>query len=493
MNIVQFIKYLNKTKGWALQGGYYTVIDEWRDWWRGDFAPFHSVKEWGADKSIRARQMYRLRMPKRACEDWAALLLGDKTTITVSDAATARWLLGEDDAQTGGLLGTLAFWPHANELVELAMRSGTGAFVLGVEGLTVQNGLAVPSAGAQPVLDYLPAECILPVTIRHGRVVDCAFASEVTAGGQSRIYLQTHTLTAQGYAITNEYFTSKHEDSEDADYTPVPLPAGVAARFCTGGTLPWFSLFSPNILKNRRGGAGLGMSVFAEALDAAKMCDLAFDNYNRDLLLGGKKVFYGRNMLNSWVDDDNVQHFYAPDEVRQSLFVTLPGGDPDEPPPWHEYNPDLRVEANSHAVQDALDYFSFKVGLGTRHYQFNSGTVKTATEYTGTRQDMVQHANRHQIKIEAALLGIMRALLWAGKTLCGAGIDPNTALTINFDDSYISDSGTRRETDRQDVRDGLWPRYRYLMEWRGLSEADAKAAVAEAGGEGGDALSFGAS
>ena len=98
---------------------------------------------------------------------------------------------------------------------------------------------------------------------------------------------------------------------------------------------------------------------------------------------------------------------------------------------------------------------------------------------------MVQHANRHQIGIEAALLQILRALLWAGKTLLGAPIDPDTPLAINFDDSYITDTGTRRETDRQDVRDGLWPKYRYLMEWRGLSEDDARRAVAEAVEEGG--------
>ena len=119
--------------------------------------------------------------------------------------------------------------------------------------------------------------------------------------------------------------------------------------------------------------------------------------------------------------------------------------------------------------------------------------MKTATEYTGDRQDMVQHANRHQIQIEAALIQIVRALLWAGKTLLGQGFDPETPVTVNFDDSYITDTGTRREIDRQDVRDGLWPKYRYLMEWRGLSEQDAKAAVAEAAGESSaePALTFG--
>lgn len=485
MNITQFIQYLNKSKNWHIEGGYYAKIDEWRAWWRGDYAEFHDVREVGLDGAMHKRPMYRLRMPKQACEDWAALLLGDATTVTVGDPAAARWLLGDDQQQTGGALGAMQFWAQANRAVELAMRSGTAAFVLGCEGLNTENGNAITSPAATLTLDVLPAECILPITIRHGKVIDVAFASECVVGGKSCIYLQTHCLGQNGYTITNEYFTSEAEDTERADYKPAPLPAGVAARFCTGSELPWFALMRPNVLKNRLGGSGLGMAVFAEALDAAKLCDLAFDNYARDIHLGGKKVFYNKNLLRSWVDSKTgEQHFAAPDDIRQQLFFHAPGTDPDAEPDWHEYNPDLRVADNSRAVQDALDYFSFKVGLGTRHYQFSGGSVKTATEYTGDRQDMVQHANRHQIEIEAALLQFLRTVLWAGHTLLGQNFDAACPLTLNFDDSYIIDTGTRREIDRQDVRDGLWPRYRYLMEWRGLSEADARAIVAEADAEG---------
>ncbi len=494
MNIVRFIDYLNREKKWNLQGGYYAHIDEWRQWWRGDFPDFHTIHEQGLDGKPCERPMYRLRMPKRVCEDWASLLLNDKTTVTVADRATAEWLCGKDGEQTGGELGRLDFWPNANTLVELAFRSGTGAFVLSVERLEVQHGAAVRSPGAALCLDYLPAECILPITVRHGRVTEVAFASQVVQGGKSCVYLQTHRLVHQNgaaqYQITNEYFT---DDGQGETYRPAPLPDGMLASFYTGGELPWFALFSPNSVKNLAGGAGLGVSVFAEAIDQAKHCDLAFDNYCRDLFLGGKKVFYNRNLLKSWRDEQNRLHFQAPDALRQQLFVTTPGANPDESPDWHEYNPDLRVEANSAAVQDALNYFSFKTGLGTHHYQFNAGNIATATQYTGDRQDMVQHANRHQIKIESALLQILRSLLWVGKTLLGAPVDPDTTLTVNFDDSYISDAETRRQRDKDDALAGFIPKYRYNMEWRGMSEEEAREAVREAAGEtGGEALGFGA-
>ena len=493
MNITRFIKYLNKTRHWQIQGSYYARIEEWKNWWQGWYESFHLIREQKLNGTLCGREMYRMKMPKRACEDWASLLLNDKTTVTVEDAASSAWLLGEDQQQTGGQLGKLQFWPNANALVALGFRSGTGAFVVGGENLTVQSGKAVPSPQADMTLDYLPAECILPITVRHGKIIDVAFASEVIVNGKSCIYLQTHRLQKDGYHIQNEYFTSQSESSEEAGYQPAPLPEGMAASFITGSAVPWFAVFSPNIVKTFPEGPGLGMSIFAEALDQAKQCDLAFDNYCRDIFLGGKKVFYSQDLMKAVPDGEGGTRYIPPDDVRQQLFFQTSGGDPDGEPQWHEYNPDLRVESNGKAVQDALDYFSFKVGLGTHHYQFDSGNVGTATQYNGDRQDMVQHANRHQIKIEAALLQLFRSMLWMGKELLGATVDPDTPITINFDDSYITDSQTRRAQDKDDALSGFIPKYRYNMEWRGMSEAQAKAAVQEAMNEGGgtNSLTFG--
>jgi len=475
MDITKFIAFLNKSRGWDLKPDYYTKIEEWKQWWKGEYPPFHLVKECLLDGRESKRTMASMRMPKRVCEDWANLLLNEKTTATVADTSSSEWLLGKDGSQTGGELGRLEFWTNANRLVELAFRSGTGAFVLSVSDLAVAGDAVQATPGAVLHLDYLPAECILPITVCHGKVIEVAFASEVTTGGKSCIYLQTHLLRGGEYHIFNDYFVG----TDDA-YEQVQRPAGVPAAFNTGGAVPWFALFSPAACKNIDGGAGLGMAVFSEALDQAKQCDLAFDNYCRDLYLGGKKVFYNRSLLRTVPDKDGFPHMIAPDILRQQLFVQAGDSDPDAAPDWHEYNPDLRVEANGRAVQDALDYFSFKCGLGCHRYRFADGGIKTATEYVGSRQDMVQQANRHQIGIETALQQLFASMLEIGRRLLGAAVDPATAITINFDDSYITADETRRAQQRDDALQGFLPKYRYLMEWYGMSEQDARRSVAEA-------------
>lgn len=484
MIITKFIDYLNKRKNWNIQASYYTHIDLWRQWWQGYVPDFHHCTFTDAGGTKRARTLLSMRMPKCACEDWASLLLNDKTQLTLADETTAKWLLGSKEEQTGGMLQQLRFWPEANRLVELAFRSGTGAFVLGAEHLQIENGMVRPGKDARLYLDYLPAECILPITVQHGVVQDVAFATEVTIGGTACIYLQIHELTDEGYRITNEYYTTKNESAEDGGYEPAPLPQGVTASVHTGSSVPWFALLSPAGVKNIDGGAGLGMAVFSEAVDQAAHCDTCFNNYHQDMYLGGKKVFYNKSLLKTWIDKEGKEHTAAPDDIQQQLFVLSPADDPDTAQMVHEFNPDLRTEENSSAMQDALDYFSFKCGLGTRHYQFKAGNVmKTAAEYNGSRQDLVQHANRHQINVEAALLQIVRAILWAGKNLLGESIDPDTAVTVHWDDSYITDATTRRQQDKDDAVAGFIPKYRYNMEWRGMSEDEARKAVQEAADE----------
>ena len=90
MNITAFIAYLNETRHWGLDGSYYGSIEVWRQWWQGDVPAVHTVKITRED-GVHTRKRASLRMPKRVCEDWANLLLNDKTTFQIGDAATAAY------------------------------------------------------------------------------------------------------------------------------------------------------------------------------------------------------------------------------------------------------------------------------------------------------------------------------------------------------------------------------------------------------------------
>jgi len=482
MDIAKFIKYLNKEKGWKIDASYYADISMWKDWWRGYYKPFHMLKTVDGTGEHK-RQLYSMRMPKKICEDWASLLMNERTSITVNDDASQKWLIG--DNEDNGLLGKLGFWQKANELVELTFRSGTGAFVMMLENAkldAVGNFVRTPNAAI--TIDYLPAECIIPITIRHKKIVEVAFVSEILVNGQSCIYLQTHQLKSGGYKITNEYFTSRDANEDTASYEAAKLPPGVLRNIYTNSNVPWFSILQPNIVKNIPRGTGMGMAVFAEALDQVKAVDKAFNNLVKDIELGGKKIFYKQSLIKDIPDINGNMVKVTPDDIMQQLFLKL--GDEDdinEKNPITEYNPSLRVAENVDAVQNALNYLSFKCGLGTHHYQFDGASITTATQYSGDRQDMKQNARKHEIFFQEAVAGIVRAVLWAGKTILGAPVNPDAEITVTFDDGYFTDSETLRTIMSQEVRDGILPKWKYAAKWYNLAEDEAKALVAEAQGE----------
>ena len=153
------------------------------------------------------------------------------------------------------------------------------------------------------------------------------------------------------------------------------------------------------------------------------------------------------------------------DTLRDALATAL----------WSQKHPgiDERLDDGSTDI-DTLDAYE---------YNFENGKITTATEYTGSRQDLVQSANKNQTPIETALIGILRAILWAAKTFQGANVDPDTAISVDWDDSYITDAETRMGQMRDDALSGILPRYKYLAARYGLSEDAARKLAQEAQNE----------
>lgn len=466
------VGYLNKKYNTNISTEYYTKIRTWREWWEGYVDSVHSYRELGIDGTARKRELYRLGMAKRITEDWAALLLNEKTTITAEHNNSAVWLMGDDSEQgTGGVLGANNFWAEGNELLEKAFAYGTGAFVARADGAKVNdNGAVIPDPNCKAAIEYIDALSIIPLSIEKSRITEAAFISEFIKRGKTYIYIETHTKGDNGnYIIENEYFLLDGMEMKKAD-----LPDDIAPKIDTGSPLPWFSFVYPNITCNIKECNGLGMSVYANALDILKATDIAYNNFVKDFKLGGKKVFYNKAMLQTNSEGKTI----TPDDVAQQLFQQVGDGmDFDAKQMVQEFNPSLRVAENKDGVQAQLDYLSFKCGMGTKRYQFSASGVKTATEYNGERQELVQHANRHAIVLERALKTICQALLYIGKAFCGADVDPDTPISIQFEDGFVIDDVAARENDRQDIRDGILQHWEYRVKWYGETEEKAKAAI----------------
>ena len=466
------VGYLNKKYNTNISTEYYTHVKNWRLWWEGFVKDVHTYREVGINGNVKTRELFRLGMAKRITEDWAALLLNEKTEIVTEDKKAAEWLMGDESEQgTGGVLGENNFWAEANELLEKAFAYGTGAFVARADGAKVgENGAIIPDSECRAAIEYVDALSIIPLSVEKSRITEVAFISQFTKRGKDYIYIETHTKGENGnYIIENEYFLLEGLQLNKAD-----INEEIARKIDTGSNIPWFAFIYPNITCNLRENNGLGMSVYANALDSLKAVDIAYNNFVRDFVLGGKKVFYNKQMLQTNSEGKTI----TPDDVVQQLFQQVGDGmDFDAKQMVQEFNPSLRVQENKDGVQAQLDYLSFKCGMGTKRYQFNASGVKTATEYNGERQELVQHAQRHAIIMESALKSLCKALLYIGKAFCGADVDPETPINIKFEDGFVIDDVAARLNDLQEMRDGIMQKWEYRAKWYGETEEEAKAAL----------------
>lgn len=431
---------------------YYARIAEWESWWKGYNHAFHEFWENAAGGVPVKRRLYRMNMAKKICEDWASLLLNDRTVVTVEDECgqefVRKWMNLTD------------FMAQANRLVEKAFALGTGAAILRLSGEVDEEGILKKGCGVS--FDFVDASHIIPISIQNGTVTEAAFVSESIVRGEEVVYLELHTLEEDGYVIANEFYVR-----ENGKLVKRENPA-CADGIRTMSKVPLFAILTPNIQNSIDEGCGLGMSVFADALDCLRGVDLAFNNFCRDIKLGGKKVFLNQSLI----ERDEAGNVFTPDDVAQQLFVTIGDTDLAENPMIVEHNPELRTGENADAVQCQLNYLSFRCGLGSHHYSFGDigGRAKlTATQYMGERQDMRQNAVKHQKNVARFLTSAVRALLWCGRAVWGLPMDETAPVRITFDDSYFTDSESCRARDLQELQAGVLTAEEYRQKWIGGS------------------------
>lgn len=465
MNIDKVIDAITKLTGRAIsKSPMYDKVNEWRAWLDGTVDGFYEYSM-TTDLTVGKKSKItrnRTDMFKRACEDWASLLLNELTTFEAGDDATSEWLQGGDG--NGGVLGQNDFHRNANELIVTSRWSGTGAFEVYVDNMDVgvEDGRLYGGSGIG--INFLAADQIIPISHRNGTLKEAAFASERLDGDNKLTDITLHTLEGGQYTITSLTLDKDGKTSGD--------PRVVR----TGSPHPWFSVVR-KAGYNRHDPAGpFGASILDGNEDVLKGLDTAFDNFIVDFMLGRKMVFMNSTLFSR----DEEGAFIAPQMMGTQLFINVGDKLRGDKGMLEEYNPQLRVAENAEGVQRMLDIFSFKIGLGRAFYKLNEdGMVKTATEYTGTRQTLVRNVAREMISVGGALKQIVEAILWiGGNVLMVPGVKPDVEVRVIADDSYIVDEYTERKVWADEVAQGLRSKQEYRERFMGESPEEAKAAVA---------------
>lgn len=463
-DIGQIFGYLKKEYGYTLPDpGFYRTVEKWNDWYRGSDDTFHRMT---VNNGITTgeREMFRLYMAKKVSEDWANMLLNEKTNIVLDDRYSSEFLQGKDG--NGGVLGENDFWTRANRLLEKVFALGTGAVVMYLDNAAISSdGSLLSSPEAKIRLDFLPAQSIIPLAYQGDMVYEAAFVSEIAEAGGRFVYLQIHRKEKDGYVITSRYFRQ-----ENGMLTETDLPEGISKVVRTGSGIPWFCILRPNIVNSINPFCGMGMSVFANSIDVLKGIDLCYDSLNTEFYLGRKMVFMRKDLLAR----DESGMFFPPQDAKRQLFMYIGDKTFDGDMVPREFNPVLRVDEHIQALQQQLNFLSAKCGFGERFYRFNSGSVITATQIVSENSNLYRSIKKHEIAIEKPLISITRAILDVAKNKLGKRVNSDTAVSVSFDDSVVEDKATEQTRDLELLRQGVMQKWEFRVKYFGEDEARAK-------------------
>lgn len=419
----------------------------WMDWYRGFVDKVHCYNVYDG-RGVTPQKRRTLGMAKVVCEDFGSLLVNEHVQITA-----------DGFEQLDQILEKNAFQTRMNRLAEMTMAVGTGAVVEYMD----ENG--------EPVIDYIRADMIYPLSWDNEKVLECAFASQKTVAmddGKTReiTYVQIHRRKGNGWSIKNVWLDSAGKEME--------LPKGLAEESPVT-PVPLFQIVRPNAVNTANPDSPLGASVFADALEQLYDCDIVWDSYINEFVLGKKRLMVPMSLASIQIhkDDGSGQEHLDPIfDPNDALFYVYEA-ETDAAQKPIELDMNLRTAEHDQGLQRAVDMLSKKCGLGMGRYKVDQSGVKTATEVISEKSDLYQSLKRHEKTFGDAIVGMVRALAYI------TGLSPELAVSVHFDDSIIEDENATLDRCIKMVTNGLMSRMRAIMRIEHVEEDEARKRLEE--------------
>lgn len=462
MDITSTIK---KVLGRSWIEGQSPWISKWNSYYRGNNKSLYYGVNTG-DKNITVSKK-SLRMPKKVAEDFSNFILNEKCEIIIPDKAKKvldTWLEKED------------FWSKANTLVEQAMALSIGAIVEGIENLEVDEAGYLTKKGKLKIR-YINATKIYPITVKNNKIVECAFASSNT----SYTDLELHVLNELG----NYVVKMCRVDNRTGTY--IPYEDGTEmVEFNTFNDVPLFQIIHPNIVNNLDVNSRLPISVYANCLDSFDCIDEKYDDFDCEFKNGKKRIFVNSKL---WKVDTMTGNVVKTFDTNDTVFYALEFED-NSKPLIESTNDELRCQAYIEAINCEMNLISAKLGLGKGFYNFqavesrgSAMIAKSATEVLSMSAETVRTMKKHEIVVNEALIGFVKAIQFLSNTyvdeacLPPLGAFDEKDIRIVFDDSVFEDKATEQNRDLLNLQSGLMSEVEYRMRWYNEEEKDAQAYV----------------
>ena len=404
-------------------------------------------------------ELSRMNFAKRCCAD-------DANLCEIISVAPEKKSASQEFIDN--LLSENRFDVRYREQLERTSATGTvGAYIyLKNAEYLKSSDETVSVRGGEIKINYVDADCIIPLTVDNKLVTECAFSATNTVKGKKKTTLVIFTLENGRYKAETVIFDEKGL-KVDAESSEIQL-----------GDVKPFSVMMNAEVNNIDNMAGYGLPKIYNNIPFFKALDLCYNVLFSDLSKADKIVLI--NELLCEIRDKEGKPTLTPQQ--KEIFVMLGEKLPDEKSLVQEYNPEIRVDQITKAFELVLSLISMSFGYGSKKYTFENGQIKTATEYIGTKQDSMQELNKQRKQASDYIEDIIHAAMWFSNQFSGTSYNVDEDLSIEFDDSYVEDKQTKLEAMRADAvtfQDIPWLTFMYIKTKYNLSDEEAQKYINE--------------
>jgi len=436
-----------------------TNISEWFDIYRAK-APWLDYHFVSIARTYNTRRRLTMNPAKIVCSEISTLIWSEDPVITTDDGSQK-------------ILDDNKFNENMAKYTEYG--AALGGFAVKIHG-----------DGDELGLDFVTADCFIPLSWDNVRVYEAAFLDYRTVKSKSYVRVETHKRGSDvpiveldddgeevegifnGYVIESKLYEVKNGHYTEADMTLV-FPEIDPINYLEVEDPPFVYIVPPTA-NNIDMSSPMGISMFANAIDTIQALDMAFDGLNSEIVLGKKRIIIPANAVKVVFSTDSTvpkRYFDPHDEVYQAFST-----DGKEDAKIIDNSVELRITEIKEAIQVLLDILSLQVGYSPGYLTFDGAQVKTATEVISDNSKTFKTKQAYQNNIAAGIEQLIHSIqeIEGGST---------TDVTVKFADGVIEDRNSKTAYWVSKVAAGLATTAQAIMALDGLDDAAAKARVEE--------------
>lgn len=337
----------------------------------------------------------------------------------------------------------------------------------GVLKPTVNTQHAVPTIGIQ----YVRLSDFLPLAVNEDDMcIDSIFLSDITNEDFKYTRLERHTITDDGYKVTNLAFESVIGDTyglgRPVELSKVPEWADLKPEAILQNiTTPLYGLYTNPIANLNNLDSPLGTSIYSTSKDLFEEADLLWEQIWFEIKSGERKIFAPPSAYSQIHADEYIMHrFYKELDIEDQNFI-------------HDFSPALRNSEMSSRLQEIMRRIEENCGLSYGIISDPVEVAHTATEVKHSKERLMATVTAVQNAMHAAINFTIQAC----SDLCDLyKITPagDWELICEWDDSVIESREEKSARALQELQNGLIDDVEYFVQTRGMSLDEAKEYVA---------------